>query len=208
MGQYYRCIFLTENNKPLASVSSYDFGSGAKLMEHSWMKNPFVRFVERQLMVEPQKVVWGGDYADQEDPTTLSPMEIKLLADDDSEYTNTEKIKENGANLYDLSDLVGKLTHDENNNYTSVAPLKVKYLINHDKKQFVDKSKSPKDSDGWQIHPLPLLTCEGNLRGGGDYHSENGQDFIGIWARDKISVATKKSNIPKDYVEIVPNFNE
>ena len=212
MGQYYKAIFLTENNKPLASVSSYDFGSGAKLMEHSWMKNPFVRFVERQLMVEPQKVVWGGDYADQEDPTTLSPMEIKLLADDDSEYTNTEKIKENGANLYDLSDLVGKLTHDENNknkyehNYTSVAPLKVKYLINHDKKQFVDKSKSPKDSDGWQIHPLPLLTCEGNGRGGGDYRGES--PLIGMWARNKISVATKKSDIPKGFEEIIFDIKE
>ena len=30
MGQYYKCVFLTENNKPLASVSSYDFGNGAK----------------------------------------------------------------------------------------------------------------------------------------------------------------------------------
>ena len=60
MGQYYKAVFLTENNKPLASVSSYDFGSGAKLMEHSWAKNPMVRFVERQLMVTPQKVVWVG----------------------------------------------------------------------------------------------------------------------------------------------------
>ena len=212
MGQYYKAIFLTENNKPLASVSSYDFGSGAKLMEHSWMKNPFVRFVERQLMVAPQRVVWGGDYADHEDPTTLSPMEIKLLADDDSEYTNTDKIKENGANLYDLSDLVGKLTHDENNknkyehDYTSVAPLKVKYLINHDKKQFVDKSKTPKDADGWQIHPLPLLTCEGNGRGGGDYRGES--PLIGMWARNKISVATKKSDIPKGFEEIIFDIKE
>ena len=212
MGQYYKAIFLTENNKPLASVSSYDFGSGAKLMEHSWMKNPMVRFVERQLLVEPQKVVWGGDYADHEDPTTLSEMEIKLLADDDSEYNNTEKIKENGANLYDLSDLVGKLTHDENiknkyeHDYRSVASLKVKYLINHDKKQFVDKSKTPKDDDGWQIHPLPLLTCEGNGRGGGDYRGES--PLIGMWARNKISVATKKSDIPKGFEEIIFDIKE
>jgi hypothetical protein len=212
MGQYYKAVFLTENNKPLASVSSYDFGSGAKLMEHSWAKNPMVRFVERQLMVVPQKVVWAGDYADHEDPTTLTPMEIKLLADDDSEYTNTEKIKENGANLYDLSDLVGKLTHDENNknkyehDYTSVAPLKAKYLINHDKKQFVDKSKTPKDAEGWQIHPLPLLTCEGNGRGGGDFRGES--NLIGLWARNRISVATKKSDIPKGFEELIFDIKE
>ncbi len=47
MGQYYKAVFLTEKNKPLASVSSYDFGSGAKLMEHSWAKNPlkFVMYI-------------------------------------------------------------------------------------------------------------------------------------------------------------------
>jgi hypothetical protein len=178
------------------------------------MKNPFVRFVERQLMVAPQKVVWGGDYADHEDPSTLSKAEIKLLADETSEYWNSKVLKEKGVNLYSLSETVGKLVCDEtitnkyDHDYKGIAPLTAKYLINHDKKQFVDKSKTPKDNDGWQIHPLPLLTCEGNLRGGGDYRSEKGQDFIGIWARDRISVATKKSNIPKDYVEIVPNFNE
>ena len=212
MGQYYKAVFLTEKNKPLASVSSYDFGSGAKLMEHSWAKNPFVRFVERQLMVAPQKVVWAGDYADNEDPSTLTPMEIKLLADDDSEYTNTEKIKENGVNLYDLSDLVGKLIHDENvknkyeHDYTSVAPLNVKYLINHDKKQFVDKSKTPKDAEGWQVHALPLLTCEGNGRGGGDFRGDS--PLVGVWARNKISVATRKSDIPKGFEEIIFDIKE
>jgi hypothetical protein len=93
MGQYYKAVFLAENQKPIASVSSYDFGSGAKLMEHSWAKNPFVRFVERQLMVAPQKVVWAGDYADHEDPTTITASEIKLLADEESEYWNAEKLK-------------------------------------------------------------------------------------------------------------------
>lgn len=212
MGQYYKAIFLTEKNKPFASVSSYDFGSGAKLMEHSWMKNPMVRFVERQLMVTPQKVVWGGDYADHEDPSTLSKAEIKMLADDDSEYTNTEKIKAEGVNLYSLTDTIGKLTHDESvknkyeHDYKEVAPLKVKYLINHDTKQFVDKSKTPKDADGWQIHPLPLLTCEGNGRGGGDFRGES--DLIGIWARNLISVATKKSEIPKGFEELIFDIKE
>ena len=115
MGQYYKAVFLTENNKPLASVVSYDFGNGAKLMEHSWLKNPFVRFVERQLMVTPQKVVWAGDYADEEDPSTLSNAEIKLLADEESTYSNSEVLKEKGVNLYSLSETIGKLTHDENN---------------------------------------------------------------------------------------------
>ena len=203
MGQYYKCIFLTENNKPIASVSSYDFGSGAKLMEHSWAKNPFVRFVERQLMVAPQKVVWAGDYADHEDPTTITASEIKLLADEESEYWNAEKLRKDGVNLYSLSDTIGRITHTESvkskyeHDYTEVAPLTAKYLINHDKKQFVNKTKVPKDGDGWQIHPLPLLTCEGNGRGGGDFRGES--DLIGLWARDLISVEPRK---PIGYKEL------
>ena len=49
MGQYYKPIFLSENNKPVLSVTCYDFGVGAKLMEHSWMGNSFVRFIEKHL---------------------------------------------------------------------------------------------------------------------------------------------------------------
>ena len=212
MGQYYRCIFLTEKNKPIASVSSYDFGSGAKLMEHSWAKNPFVRFVERQLMIAPQKVVWAGDYADHEDPSTLTPMEIKSLVDEDSDYWNAEKLKAEGVNLYSLADTIGRITYSESvkskyeHDYREVAPLTAKYLINHDKKQFVDKTKTPKDAEGWQVHPLPLLTCEGNGRGGGDFRGES--DLIGLWARNRISVATKKSEIPKEFKELVFDIKE
>ena len=214
MGQYYRAIFINENQKPITSIVSYDFGSGAKLMEHSWLKNPFVRFVERQLMITPQRIVWGGDYADNEDPSTLTPLEIKGLADDDSEYTNTQKIKENGANLYDLSHLVGKLTHDisskgddrEKEFARVISPNNAKYLVNHTKQEFIDKSKTPKDADGWCIHPLPLMTCEGNGRGGGDFRGDD--KLVGIWARDLIGATTKKSDIPKGFKEIIFDLKE
>jgi len=219
MGQYYKAVFLAENQKPIASVSSYDFGSGAKLMEHSWEKNPMVRFVERQLMVAPQKVVWAGDYADEEDPTTITEREIKLLADEESDYWNSKVLKEKGVNLYSLSDTIGKLIHDERvenkyeHDYKGVAPLTAKYLVNHDKKQFVNKTKTPKDGDGWKIHPLPLLTCEGNGRGGGDFFvstekKQGNVELIGVWARDKISVVSKKAEIPKGFTELVFDLTE
>jgi len=214
MGQYYKAVFLTENNKPLASVVSYDFGNGAKLMEHSWEKNPFVRFVERQLMITPQRVVWAGDYADHENPKTITAREIKLLADEESEYWNSKVLKEKGVNLHSLSETIGKLTHDENNknkyehDYKEVAPLTAKYLVNHDKKEFVNKTKTPKDGNGWKIHPLPLLTCEGNGRGGGDFHintekKQGNVELIGTWARDRISVVSTKTEIPKDFTELI-----
>jgi hypothetical protein len=36
------------------------------------------------------------------------------------------------------------------------------------------------------LHPLPLLTVEGNGRGGGDLH--DAPPIVGSWARDVISV--------------------
>lgn len=205
MGQYYRPLFLTENNKPKAFVDTHDFGSGLKLMEHSWLKNPMVRFIERQLMVEPQKVVWAGDYADNEDPKKITSDEIKALADEESEYWNAEKLRREGINLYSLAECVGKLIHDFKGR--TIAPLTAKYLVNHDKKEFVNKTKTPKDSDGWAIHPLPLLTCEGNGRGGGDFNinaekKQGNVSLIGTWARNRIGVVSRKSDIPKDYKEI------
>jgi hypothetical protein len=75
-----------------------------------------------------------------------------------------------------------------------------RYIVNHDKKQFVDKTKVP-DINGekdFKIHPLPLLTCEGNGSGGGDFHGEDKR--IGTWARDLISVEREK---PADYKELI-----
>ena len=36
---------------------------------------------------------------------------------------------------------------------------KYPYLINHTKKEFIDKEKSF-DCKGWRIHPLPLMVCD------------------------------------------------
>jgi hypothetical protein len=136
------------------------------------------------------------------------------LADEESEYWNSKVLKEKGVNLHSLSETIGKLTHDENNknkyehDYKEVAPLTAKYLVNHDKKEFVNKTKTPKDGNGWKIHPLPLLTCEGNGRGGGDFHintekKQGNVELIGTWARDRISVVSTKTEIPKDFTELI-----
>tara|TARA_B100000927_G_scaffold163819_1_gene131979 strand:+ start:436 stop:1086 length:651 start_codon:yes stop_codon:yes gene_type:complete len=216
MGQYYKPIFLNENNKPISYAYSHDFGSGLKLMEHSWMLNPFVRFIENQLMLQAQKLVWAGDYADNENPKTITSKEIKALSRENSEYWNAEILKKEGINLYSLSELVGKISHDEtipkNKNkydykYKKIAPTSAKYLINYDKKEFVNKTKVPKDNDGWKIHPLPLLTCEGNGRGGGDFRGDKVK-LVGRWSRDKIGVVTKKTEIPKDFKEIIFDLTE
>jgi hypothetical protein len=80
--------------------------------------------------------------------------------------------------------------------------VKAKYIVNHTTKQFVDKSKVP-NKGGWQIHPLPLLTCEENGRGGGDFRSTDPQNLVGSWARHLISIEPRK---PKGYTEVFFNL--
>jgi len=70
------------------------------------------------------------------------------------------------------------------------------YIVNHTKKEYVNKK-------GHIYHPLPLLTAEGNGRGGGDY-SGPGEDMIGIWARDVISIELEQ---PEGYTERVIEFS-
>jgi hypothetical protein len=191
MGQYYKpCFINKETNRVIQWGYSHDFDNGLKLMEHSWIENNFVRFIEAKLIQSPMYLVWAGDYAPNE-----------ILTESEIEKFNIEG--ETGLNLYSLSEYSEKLEPSED-----IAPLRAKYLINFDKKQFVNKSKMPKDKQGWKIHPLPLLTCEGNSQGGGDYFSDNGKKFIGIWGRDLIGIVSKKTDIPKGFEEIVPNFLE
>ena len=53
------------------------------------------------------------------------------------------------------------------------------------------------------MHPLPILTCEGNGRGGGDFHK--GDDLVGKWARNRVTVANE---VPEGYSEIEFNLFE
>jgi hypothetical protein len=175
MGQYYKPCILAKNKKTVLQwVCSWTFGSGLKLMEHSWAKNPFVRAVESLIYQYPQHIVWGGDYA--------------------------ENCKGRKSTTYDRCN-----DNNEVKPETKLTDKETRFVVNHTKKQYVDKTKVPKDNDGWRIAPLPLLTCEGNLSGGGDYYGEADKHLVGTWARDLISIETKK---PIGYNELIVNFKE
>lgn len=242
MGQYFIPVILDEDGQVEYSMLCYDFDSGAKLMEHSWIDNDFVAAFETLLLAEaPRRVVWAGDYADPETNPDGTPLVVK------SEYF----VKGEGeANLYHLASLKAGDTQDgmgtkyyrpdmpglgrtfagyTNNDYKNGKPLftvdpEVKanawptilpriqtypYLINWDKKVYVDKRRVPSVAYGWTdgqkytIHPLPLLTAEGNGRGGGDFRTEDAGGntaLIGTWARDHISLG---STVPEGFEEIV-----
>jgi len=192
MGQYYKPCLLSEdeNKKVDAWLSSYDYDNGSKLMEHSYLKNEFVNTVEKLLEKGgawfKRRIVWAGDYADYEPDT-------KYIDEDGRECKK---------NLYDFCD-------DENQIYLfkSKSIRKKRFFINHSKQLYVDSTKVPVSYTGtdkkgkiWEsrIHPLPLLTCEGNGQGGGDYRGES--SIVGTWARDIISIEPKA---PKGYTELI-----
>ena len=177
MGQYYKPVSVEKREH----VYSHSYNNGLKLMEHSLIGNDFVGVVE-DLIAEGgawhgDKIAWAGDYADEE--------------------------KNRKSNLYELC---------KKQIRPRVSKNKYRYVINMDTKEFVDTKKIPlsdvyteENGKEWPytIHPLPLLTCEGNGRGGGDFRKED--DLVGSWARNRVTVSTRK---PKGYTEIEFNLFE
>ena len=216
MGQYYVAASLT-NRK---FVKSYTYDNGAKLAEHSWLKNAFVLAVERLLAVGGKwyktNLVWAGDYA----PTML------FLTESDKEAYEVWYMKwhaEHAAkfpsrlipNVYDMASR--NPAHDEPFLFHEVKPkslsirkstIEARMLINHTKQEFVDKQHLPTltgDYEGWHRHPLPILCSSGNGSGGGDYDPITDKEigYVGSWAGDSISVAPVA---PEGYTEIHPDF--
>lgn len=198
MGQYYMPCSLTSDKQNVKSfVYSHNIksrwkrydgkfvttGQGLKLMEHSYLKNKMMLCVEA-LLIEGGEwhktpIVWAGDYSDH---------------------------VRNEMNYYDMCNSTDEGEHVARElvpkPLTAKQAKEFQFIVNHTKKEFVDKKKVP-SVDGWQIHPLSLLTSSGNGRGGGDFRGEN--KFVGTWAGDIISV---EKEIPTNFKEIVPNFKE
>lgn len=188
MGQYFIAVLLGSAEEPYefirAWIASFSYQNGSKLMEHSYLGNAFMNAVE--FLLSPNghfwktRLVWAGDYA---------PEEQKLR---NADLANT---------LYDLTDcepdkeVCPTVTTDMSNYY---------YIVNHTKKQYVDKRSVAADSRGFRIHPLSLLTAEGNGNGGGDYRGAH-EDKVGSWARDVISV---EREAPDGYCAVEFEFKE
>ena len=157
MGQYYHPVILDAEGKVVAWLDAYAYNNGQKLMEHSFLGNPFVSTFEYGLspdgMYHKSSVVWAGDYAKEE------PGQDKNLHHMCNEYNLIQPGEKNTT--------------------------KYRFIVNHSKQLYVDKWKVPVVNNV-SLHPLPLLTAEGNGQGGGDYHGHS--KLVGSWARDILSV--------------------
>jgi hypothetical protein len=197
MGQYYKPVNLDTNE----NLYGHEYDNGLKLMEHSYIGNNFVGAVENLLMPKNKwhksPIVWAGDYADPELDEQGNPLVEKQ--EDGNKYELNIYSLSGGE--YSVNGKVGKKLKPKKTN----VPKAFKYIVNHTKKVYVNKDNVPHISwdDNMYIHPLPLLTCEGNGRGSGDYHDES--PLIGSWARNVISVEKK---VPEGYKEIDFNLTE
>ena len=184
MGQYYPAMILGEQARKETIrmwMSAHTYGQGLKLMEHSYIGNPFVSAFEFQISEDgpfyKSRVVWAGDYANTEPESDRDGLDLEM----------------NGKNLYTIA------REDENTPYSRLQKPPIhntkpyRYIVNHTKKQYVDKNNYTRG-----IHPLPLLTSEGNGAGGGDYRGTS-IEYCGSWARDVISL---DRNAPEDYSEL------
>lgn len=187
MGQFYKIIFLADfsvsndissfsNEYIIMWVSPEDYNMNLKMMHHAFIGNEMVQAIEFCLCPYGEyhkcRLVWAGDYADYE-------------------KNNPDN------NLYSLA-----IDEDTNQIPESHDMSLFNYIVNHTKKQYINKNNLKKSD--LIIHPLPLLVSEGNGKGWGDYYGYN-SELCGIWARDVISV---EQNISDDYTELICNFHE
>lgn len=151
MGQYYYAVILDSTGKIVVWMDASMYGNGLKLSEHSYVGNNFVSTFEFSL--------------------TPSGAYYKSRVVWAGDYADKEP--EQDKNLHEQCDEYKLIRPDVK------STLKYRFVVNHTKKQYADKSK-------WEMHPLPLLTAEGNGRGGGDIREA--PSCVGSWARDVISV--------------------
>lgn len=184
MGQYYKAFNLDKREY----VSPHAFDEGATLMEHSYVGTMLMDAAEHLLSPSgawyKTRLVWGGDYMEKD--LFLSDYEdLRLLVTSTSLYAYGSKyFKEMLPNEINIR----------------FSPFR--FLVNHSKNVYIDKSKIPVENFGERIHPLPLLASSGNGQGAGDYHGTH-MESIGTWAGDVISA---EEQAPEGFQEITISF--
>ncbi|WP_099045875.1 hypothetical protein [Mycolicibacterium grossiae] len=203
MGQYYAPVIIDQRENPTVMwwFNAHVYGNGLKLMEHSYVGNGFVRAVETILRLDGAlRLVWAGDYADEEPAGTNLWKQRLHGADED--FSRCVVVPSGVKPLYGGHEAT--LNRIVAASHVIDVPLasdeECRYVLNVDTRQYVDTTRAPLDAPAsWdaRIHPLPLLTCEGNNRGGGDYDSD--APIIGSWARSRVSVS---GEVPAGFGEL------
>lgn len=188
MGQYYHQILETKVDgkwttkyfncqtiEYFKNRGNLNYYNGLKLLEHSWWGNFFCKRFAEQLVDNPSRVAWVGDYAEDDECKQFGFLPSDLWDKDVGDFTYLEESK------FSLDD--------------------VKYLVNNTKKIYIDlpEYKKQSNNEGWVIFPISLLCAIGNGRGGGDYHDRYPNfNIVGSWTFDEIYLT---NNLPEGYTK-------
>jgi len=167
MGQYFTPTIIDSAGRVTAALDPSDYGCGLKLHGHTRYNTTLMRAVELLLAADGGgRLVWAGDYA-EDDPAT-------------------------GTNLYFAAQprhfvRFAGLVDDVGDAGTTAVPggaaPAMRFVVNADRREYLDNHQLLTDSDGYRRTPLPALTCEGS---GAPY-----DDFtMGRWARQRIYTTT------------------
>lgn len=210
MGQYYTPTIISADGV-VKTLCSHEFGSGSKLMEHSWIGNEFVNAVYSRIYKQRAAVAWIGDYSDDSKKDYEDGEEPFTLTLSHKDFIRYYKIA--------MSENKKHMTHPDEFTDTDFNILthqtKGMYLVNHTHSRYLDLTKyikrcrykeDPKEKYYWCVNPLPLLTACGNGRGGGDYHKVHPcYKDVGAWAFHTLEYTDE---VPDSYVEAVYSFSE
>lgn len=192
MGQYYKFKNIDKKEEPKEERGF------AKLTEHSYLGNNYCKSVLQLLSNEwkGDRILHIGDYA--EDGVGANTDEL----------INQIKNNEDIANIYDSDYKCVKSHYDMQ---------KIRYVYNHDKKEYIDLYMQPIQwcyIDGNELgvvkfNSFALLSACGNGLGGGDYPSYCvNSDKIGSWAGDHFTSSSDLLNEYSDYTKNTYIFNE
>jgi hypothetical protein len=181
MGQYYKAVLLSTDGKVIGYLQPWTWGSLGKLMEHSWTRDQFLTNVLALLTPGSAfgdgagvRLVWAGDYADEDYAA-------------DPEGTTLVTLYQACKTVQESCDAVPE----------GVRVTQFPYLVNSTKRVYV---KCPAKG----LHPLPILTAEGNGRGGGDLPADHAwSGLAGSWARDAICVRPSPPEAEAAYTELI-----
>lgn len=183
MGQYFRAVILTDDKKEIKEYAvSWDF-------KYTWKGTGLCCLAK---LLEHSYI--GNEFVSAVEKKLVNNPQRLVWAGDYADEL------EDGKNLFELCEGHKKIKQNKKADLEMLEGMRV---INHDKKQYYVNPTSRSDESVFD--PLPILTCEGNGRGGGDYDDSRNWnlDMVGTWHGDTIEFRTKA---PKGYERIYPEF--
>jgi hypothetical protein len=179
MGQYFRFVCLL-NDTFIQFIYIFCHEGGSKFLEMAGRNNYFMLRMEKLLSPDnlwyKQRVILTGEYAKHEKNHKYNLYE---MTDYKTEEYKTEVTAQN---------INPETTLDKCIKEHCVKKDEFRYIINHDKCQYVDKQKCTT-----KIHPLAILLEEGYI------------NSTGLWSRQRISV---QNDIPENFTEYALDENE